>query len=254
MQKSDSPLNASASNEHTLCGQARKSSFCEQDVDDIESDERARKLSSMSQSDILTDPCSECDRENSEETLNGTQASVGYASSDEEDELMELDINATNEVVIVPLPGQEVGGDGEYSTRHVPNGCTICLAAFTPGDKLTWSSNTECSHVFHQDCLLNWFQAVGRRLQRKRARRRIKIGQEADSLKQLCQFPKLCPCCRQVFCHEAKDDEDEPEKANNRTSEDSSASTVQSGSADSQDGSNGNEVVSESPVDLEANF
>lgn len=38
--------------------------------------------------------------------------------------------------------------------------CVICLEAFEIGDIVTWSKNqSECCHVYHQDCLSQWLQA-----------------------------------------------------------------------------------------------
>jgi hypothetical protein len=41
-------------------------------------------------------------------------------------------------------------------SRRVPNGCAICLSGYDEGDKIVWSSNEECKHAFHDDCILIW--------------------------------------------------------------------------------------------------
>lgn len=55
----------------------------------------------------------------------------------------------------------------------VPNCCAICLGEYDIGDKVVWSSNKECPHAFHEDCILDWL------------------------VKMQPQTP--CPCCRQEF-------------------------------------------------------
>lgn len=34
--------------------------------------------------------------------------------------------------------------------------CDICLLEFEVDDMVAWSPNTECSHCFHKDCILDW--------------------------------------------------------------------------------------------------
>lgn len=55
----------------------------------------------------------------------------------------------------------------------VPNCCAICLGDYDVGDQVVWSSNQECPHAFHQECILDWL---------------IKM-----------QPATPCPCCRQEF-------------------------------------------------------
>ena len=62
--------------------------------------------------------------------------------------------------------------DNESSTRIVPPTCAICLLSYSPGCYVTWSSNPECIHVFHRDCILVWL---------------------------LKKEEPLCPCCRREF-------------------------------------------------------
>mmetsp|Transcript_13949 Transcript_13949/g.38571 ORF Transcript_13949/g.38571 Transcript_13949/m.38571 type:complete len:253 (+) Transcript_13949:104-862(+) len=40
--------------------------------------------------------------------------------------------------------------------RKVPNCCAICLGEYEIGDRVVWSSNDECQHAFHMDCLMDW--------------------------------------------------------------------------------------------------
>ena len=61
--------------------------------------------------------------------------------------------------------------------RCVPATCIICLLQYEPGTYVTWSSNKECTHAFHRDCILMWL------------------------LKK--EEPYLCPCCRREFVLES---------------------------------------------------
>ena len=51
--------------------------------------------------------------------------------------------------------------------------CAVCLGNFADGDEVTWSSNPQCKHCFHKECIASW-------LPRK----------DKES---------LCPCCRREF-------------------------------------------------------
>ncbi len=57
--------------------------------------------------------------------------------------------------------------------RLVPNCCAICLTGYHVGDVVIWSSNKDCAHAFHQDCVVGWL---------------VKMQPETP-----------CPCCRQEF-------------------------------------------------------
>ena len=58
------------------------------------------------------------------------------------------------------------------SSRLVPPTCAICLVSYSPGCYVTWSSNSDCIHAFHRDCILMWL---------------------------LKKEEPLCPCCRREF-------------------------------------------------------
>ena len=117
---------------------------------------------------------------------------------DDGDALKEVNFDCTNEVVYILLPGESKG-----CHRQAPNGCAICLAYFVADEKISWSSNDKCLHVFHHDCLVHWFHTVGRKTRKKQLREMPQMD-DAEALELLCKFPKHCPCCRQTFCVESK--------------------------------------------------
>jgi hypothetical protein len=57
--------------------------------------------------------------------------------------------------------------------KLVPNCCAVCLCDYRPGDVVVWSSNPECVHAFHRECVVDWL---------------VKMQPETP-----------CPCCRQEF-------------------------------------------------------
>ncbi|KAI2498377.1 hypothetical protein MHU86_16130 [Fragilaria crotonensis] len=67
----------------------------------------------------------------------------------------------------LPCPGGRSG----IATRTVDGTCAVCLEMYACGEEVIWSSNPNCPHVYHEDCILAWL-----------VRRR-----------------KQCPCCRQQF-------------------------------------------------------
>ena len=62
---------------------------------------------------------------------------------------------------------------GDATVRLVPNCCAVCLSEYRVGDVVTWSSNRDCTHAFHRECVVGWL---------------IKMQPETP-----------CPCCRQEF-------------------------------------------------------
>lgn len=66
--------------------------------------------------------------------------------------------------------------DDENNTEiSVPNLCAICLEEYHEGETIVWSSNKNCPHTFHKDCLTSYF---------------VKVKEKED-------YP--CPLCRQQF-------------------------------------------------------
>ena len=134
---------------------------------------------------------------------------------DHDEALKEMDLGEINLFVYVPMAGKQLGNidsdrlgseaAASVRTRQAPSGCAVCLSQFCANERITWSSNEDCSHVFHHDCLLRWFQAVGLKHQAKELQLRPTMTEE-EALELLFKFPKLCPCCRQPFCIEIEDD------------------------------------------------
>ena len=55
--------------------------------------------------------------------------------------------------------------------------CTICLEPYIAGESIVWSLNDECHHVYHKDCVVDYFA--------------YKINKG---------HPCLCPTCRRKYC------------------------------------------------------
>lgn len=97
--------------------------------------------------------------------------------------------------------------------RPVDSFCAICLDSFMLSDVVSWSSNHDCSHTFHRDCILHWL-LVQNDVNRARA-----PSTKNESL-------LLCPCCRVQFM----------EQSSQTTSMSNTCSEVVSGS-------NGNNII-----------
>lgn len=187
--------------------------------------------------------------ESSEVNLPTTMKS-GCASSDDDvsDDGM-LCIAANDDFakdagfVTIPMAGSMYRPRNNQLARSVPNGCAICLSSFEVGDQATWSSNEDCSHAFHYECILDWFKMSGRRHCRRRRRREeldtlAVLNYAHDPLLKITNFPMDCPCCRQTFISKSIG-EGTPEKDDVDTEEigisSSRAGTVVSSSNGSED-------------------
>jgi hypothetical protein len=71
--------------------------------------------------------------------------------------------------------------------RNVSSTCAICLVNYQPGNYVSWSSNEECRHVFHRDCILLW-------LLKKNGTGGGIVGNGNHNERR-----HLCPCCRREF-------------------------------------------------------
>ena len=117
-----------------------------------------------------------------------------------------------------------VAGEGRHdmlpenvtgTQRKEPNGCAICLCPFEVADKVTWSSNPSCQHVFHEECIKDWLIASGRKFlkrQRREQRRTGNLSYDSDPISKITGFPMLCPCCRQTFIMPEEEEESVDEK------------------------------------------
>ena len=74
-------------------------------------------------------------------------------------------------LVEIPEPGLFM--NHERKLRMVPNVCTICLCNYEIGSDIVWSSNLNCEHAFHLECIEEWL-----------------MNQREGP---------LCPCCRRDF-------------------------------------------------------
>jgi hypothetical protein len=83
--------------------------------------------------------------------------------------------------VKLPVPGLNYTAT-EPELRIVSGLCTICLSTYEVGSDVIWSSNADCEHAFHADCIETWL------------------------MKQ--REGPLCPCCRRDFIADPFDEEE----------------------------------------------
>lgn len=132
----------------------------------------------------------------SDETLSDTDSSTDLSSSSEHstntDQESDEDVdpcdNYDANIVSVPptvldndiesgepkelyIPSSN-GKSKQSNMRKVPNCCAICLCSYDVGDTIVWSSNKDCNHAFHDECIIPW----------------LTKNQEGE-----------CPCCRSQF-------------------------------------------------------
>mmetsp|Transcript_11730 Transcript_11730/g.14582 ORF Transcript_11730/g.14582 Transcript_11730/m.14582 type:complete len:342 (+) Transcript_11730:134-1159(+) len=128
--------------------------------------------------------------------------------------------------VTLPLPGLSLECGKER--RDVPGTCAVCLCNYTVGDRVIWSSNPLCPHVFHEECIIQWLFAL-----LEKQRRREYQAQSTEERRQ-----------QRSNRREVRQDNVDVEQTANRVD-------------DANDGNDGNDVVSTSSdsvdddVDLE---
>ncbi|KAL3815375.1 hypothetical protein ACHAXA_010980 [Cyclostephanos tholiformis] len=71
--------------------------------------------------------------------------------------------------------------------------CAICLAEYAPAERVSWSSNPDCTHVFHADCIVEWLVSLGRTKSKN-----VRFSTNPNEA-QLLKYQLACPCCRQAF-------------------------------------------------------
>ncbi len=86
------------------------------------------------------------------------------------------------------------------STTHrtVPSICAICLLQYKRGNHVSWSSNEECIHVFHRDCILLWLLKMNGSGGATAATSGGIVGGGNRNERWY-----LCPCCRREFVSES---------------------------------------------------
>ena len=77
--------------------------------------------------------------------------------------------------------------------REVPIFCAICLTEYEISERVCWSSNSDCTHVFHEDCIVQWLISLGK------TKSKMQSFSEIPSEAQLLNYQLECPCCRQDF-------------------------------------------------------
>jgi len=89
--------------------------------------------------------------------------------------------NVTVDSIIGISPDIYINDVNTKRRRPVKDECVICLAAFDieSSDCLVWSSNKQCHHVFHHNCVMRWLTS--------------------DSHKVTENISARCPCCRSNF-------------------------------------------------------
>jgi hypothetical protein len=78
----------------------------------------------------------------------------------------------SGEVKELYLPSSSKSDSKNQQKRTIPNCCAICLCPYDVDDTVIWSCNKECSHAFHDECIIPW----------------LVKNQNGE-----------CPCCRRAF-------------------------------------------------------
>jgi len=187
--------------------------------------ETCSELLTSSISSDTNEPKNDSKNEDSDDTLpdnDDIEMQRPKASSEEEEE--ENDANnhecdnsqCCHRTIYVPLPGQKVvecANDESENSASVAfdtkkqahsDGCAVCLNPFEVGQRAIWSSNPVCPHVYHHECLLEWFDAVGTKAwekteKQRQARKEMDDRDVSTIEKEICDFPKLCPYCRRDY-------------------------------------------------------
>ena len=98
--------------------------------------------------------------------------------------------------LLIPCTSTTSSSSVNLLTRTVIPTCAICLVQYKPGNYVTWSSNDECCHAFHRDCILIWL--FKKDASNGRSRRNNGSNNDGED-GELGGGKYLCPCCRGEF-------------------------------------------------------
>eukprot|EP00984_Skeletonema_dohrnii_P000912 scaffold297_cov106-Skeletonema_dohrnii-CCMP3373.AAC.7 len=85
------------------------------------------------------------------ETFVITEDHIEYIFQEEQDN----DSNTTTEYEINLILPAEITRRQDKQNNRCSNECSICMLEYDTGDVVVCSKH--CNHVFHQECILNWF-------------------------------------------------------------------------------------------------
>lgn len=103
------------------------------------------------------------------------------------------DTNTTGTKGIPSNTPKEEKQTGVKKRRECPIFCAICLMEYETSERISWSSNQDCTHVFHEDCIVQWLVSLGR------TKSKMQRFSEDPTEAQLLNYQLECPCCRQDF-------------------------------------------------------
>ena len=109
----------------------------------------------------------------------------------------EKEESASKEIEIKEDPTTNTDDNEEKGEKNRPCSifCAICLGEYEPSERVSWSSNPSCTHVFHEDCVTNWLVSLGRTKSKQQ-----RFAPE-PTVAQLFNYELECPCCRQEFLY-----------------------------------------------------
>eukprot|EP00551_Chaetoceros_affinis_P005919 CAMPEP_0203663082 /NCGR_PEP_ID=MMETSP0090-20130426/811_1 /ASSEMBLY_ACC=CAM_ASM_001088 /TAXON_ID=426623 /ORGANISM="Chaetoceros affinis, Strain CCMP159" /LENGTH=370 /DNA_ID=CAMNT_0050525947 /DNA_START=116 /DNA_END=1228 /DNA_ORIENTATION=- len=87
---------------------------------------------------------------------------------------------------------------GDVERQCLSTECSICLGAFSVGDKVSWSA-LDCEHIFHQECIVEWLLTLGKK------NNSVAESSYNNTIMQsrLCNYSMVCPVCRKDFIPKA---------------------------------------------------
>ncbi len=156
-----------------------------------------------------------------EPTTSSSVSSKNSESESVEEQLVDIeegtipDDKTQYSHICVPLPGQQSCNDSCNTTerasntssktdatslndipetRNVPNLCVICHEEYKTADKVCWASSSDCTHVFHEECIVRWLTRLGW----MKLKEQKELENMADKDKCL-NYDLDCPMCRGKF-------------------------------------------------------